>query len=191
YLLEMVEEKKAYINFLQQQMEHRIVGQHQSEKKAAEAIAQLEGLRMTIETAQQALNTTVEQKQEEVEKLNATVLDKEEQLKERKQLLTSKLDHITYLENVLHETKQQNELLTASIADEKRLSTSLQEKLDHEQSKIKYLEQKLNSKKQMLKRLYKELTSMVDTEAGESPVIELKPVYADNEESKWNESMVQ
>jgi hypothetical protein len=32
---------------------------------------------------------------------------------------------------------------------------------------------------------------MVDTEAGESPVIELKPVYAGNEELGWNESMVQ
>ena len=32
---------------------------------------------------------------------------------------------------------------------------------------------------------------MVGTETGESPVIELKAVYADNEESEWNESMVQ
>lgn len=95
------------------------------------------------------------------------------------------------LENMLQETKQQNELLTAALADEKKLTALLQEKLNSEQSKMEYLERKLTSNKQVLKRLYKELTSVVDTDINESPVIELKPVYADTEESKWHESMAQ
>ena len=120
YLKEIVEEKKAYVNFLQQQLEQRIVSQHQSEQKAAEVTAQLEQLRKTMENTQLTLNNEVLQNQEETEKLNAGILEKEEQLKGKKQLLISKLDHITYLENVLHEIKQQNEILNATIADERK-----------------------------------------------------------------------
>jgi chromosome segregation ATPase len=166
YLKEIVEEKKAYINFLQQQLEQRILTQHQSEQKAVDATVQLEQLRKTMEGTQFTLNNEVLQKKEETEKLNAGILEKEEQLKEKKQLLISKLDHITYLENILHEIKQHNEILNATIADEKKLTASLQEKSDSDQSRIKYLEQKVNGNKQMLKRLYKELTSMVGTETG-------------------------
>jgi hypothetical protein len=90
--------------------------------------------------------------------------EREEQLKEKKQLLISKLDHITYLENILFEIKQQNEILSASVEDEKELTLSLREKLDSEQAKIKYLEQKLNTNKQIMKNFYKELSAHVGIE---------------------------
>lgn len=194
YLKEIVEEKKTYIDFLQQQLEQRIRNQHQSEQLVAETKAQLQQLRQAFDDAQitfQSLNNEVLQKQEETAKLRVIVLDKEEQLQEKKQLLISKLDHITYIENVLFEIKQQNEILTAAVEDERELTFSLREKLDNEQSKIKYLEQKLNSNKQIMKNFYKELSTFIDVQPEESPVIELKPLYADREKAEWNESMLQ
>ena len=194
YLKEIVEEKKTYIDFLQQQLEQRIRNQHQSEQQVAETRAQLQQLQQALEDTKitfQSLNNEILQKQNETEKLNSIVFEREEQLKEKKQLLISKLDHITYLENVLHETKQQNEILNAAVEDERELTFSLHEKLDNEQSKIKYLEQKLNSNKQMIRKLYKELSACVDVEAEESPIIELKPLYADKENAEWNESLLQ
>ena len=194
YLAEIVEEKKTYIDFLQQQLEQRIRSQHQSEQQATEVKAQLQQVRQAFDNAQitfQSLNGEVLQKQEETVKLKTIVLEREEQLNEKKQLLISKLDHITYLENVLFEIKQQNEILNAAVEDEKELTFSLREKLDNEQAKIKYLEQKLNTNKQIMKNFYKELSALGDMEGGESPVIELKPLYADREKTEWNESLLQ
>jgi chromosome segregation ATPase len=193
YLQKLVDEKKAYIDFLQQQLEQRIRNQHQSEQQAAETRTLFQQMKQSFEDSQtvvQSLNNELIQRQEETEKYKTDVFEKEEQLKEKKHLLVSKLDHIIYLENVLQEIKQQNEILNAGIADEKDLTASLQEKLEDEQSKIKHLEQKLNNNKQMLKRLYKELSTMIDLETDESPVIELKPVYAEDER-QWNESLLQ
>jgi chromosome segregation ATPase len=194
YLKEIVEEKKTYINFLQQQLEQRIRNQHLSEQQVTETRTQLQQMRQAFDDAQitfQSLNNEVLQKQEETAKLKTIVLERDEQLKEKKQLLISKLDHITYLENVLFEIKQQNEILNAAVEDEKELTFSLREKLDNEQSKIKYLEQKLGSNRQMMKNFYEELSACVDMEAGESPVIELRPLYADKEKTEWNESLLQ
>ena len=194
YLKEIVEEKKTYIDFLQQQLEQRIRSQHQSEQQVTEVKAQMQQVRQAFDDAQitfQSLNNEMLQKQEETAKLKTLVLEREEQLKEKKQLLISKLDHITYLENILFEIKQQNEILNASVEDEKELTFSLREKLDSEQAKIKYLEQKLDTNKQIMKNFYKELSACVGMEAEESPVIELKPLYADKEKTEWNESLLQ
>ena len=194
YLKEVVEEKKTYIDFLQQQLEQRIRSQHHSEQQLMEIKAQLQQARQAYDDVQitfQSLSNEVLQRQEETAKLKTIILEREEQLNEKKQLLISKLDHITYLENVLFEIKQQNEILNAAIEDEKELTFSLREKLDNEHAKIKYLEQKLNNNKQMMKNFYKELSACVNLETEESPVIELKPLYSDNERTEWNESVLQ
>jgi chromosome segregation ATPase len=187
YLKEIVEEKKTYIDFLQQQLEQRIRNQHQSEQQILETKAQFEQMRQAFEDSQisfQSLNNEVLQKQEETAILKASVLEKEDQLKEKKQLLIAKLDHIAYLENVLHETKQQNEILNAAVEDGRDLTVSLQEELVNEQSKINYLEQKLNSNKQMLRKLYRELSACVDLDAEESPVISLRPEYSSRKDEE-------
>ena len=194
YMKKIVDEKKNYIDFLQQQLEQRIKSQHQTEQQVTETKTQLQQAIQAYEDLQitiQSLNNEISKWQEEKEKLKIAVAEKEEQLAEKKHLLISKLDHITYLENVLYETKQQNEILNAAAADEKDITASLQERLYDEQSKIKYLEQKLNTNKQMLKRLYKELSAMIDVDTDESPVIELKPVFAENVKQEWNESLLQ
>ena len=101
-------------------------------------------------------------------------------------MLASKEHHIIVLENVLRETKQQNELLNAAVADSNDLTVSLQEQLVNEQSKMDSLEQKLESNKKVLKKLYKEISSSINTEE-ESPVIELKSAYINNGKQDWGE----
>ena len=122
--------------------------------------------------------------QEEADKLQTILGGKEEQLEEKHQLLASKSANITSLENSLHESKEQNELLNISLADNKNQLTALQEKLFYEQQKNQAIEQNLCTHKQLLLRLYNDLSSFVNEENEQSPVIALRPGYvsSSNEE---------
>lgn len=166
YMQELLEERKAQIIFLQDQAEQRIKNNYQSEQQRIEAIQQVE-----------ALKNELLRNQESADKLQAVLCEKEELLVAKEQELTSKADRVTYLENVLKETKEQNELLKAEALDNKDIAMTLREELDKEQSRINFLEQKLESNKQLLKRVNKEIASLIDAGEEVSPVIELNPVY--------------
>ena len=71
-----------------------------------------------------SLKNELLQKQEETDNLQVVLCGKEEELKERQKQLNSQKDHITWLENVLQESKQHNEMLHASSTDEKNLVCS-------------------------------------------------------------------
>lgn len=184
YLKEVIEEKKAQIDFLQNQLEQRIKNNHQSENQRKQLLADLEQLRNVNENTLLQLNSLkndMVQQQEETNKLQIVLNGKEEQLVDRQQLLTSKLDHITWLENTLHEVNQQNEILNASVADSKDLVAVLQEQLTYEQQKSQAMEQKLSSNKQTLQRLYKDFSAIMGEEGEQSPVIALRPDYISRE----------
>jgi chromosome segregation ATPase len=184
YLKEVIEEKKAQIDFLQNQLEQRIKNNHQSESQRKQLLSELEQVRNANENTLLQLNSLkndLVQQQEETNKLQIVLNGKEEQLVERQQLLTSKLDHITWLENTLHEVKQQNEILNASVADSKDLAAVLQEQLTYEQQKSQAMEQKLSSNKQTLQRLYKDFSAIMGEEDEQSPVIALRPDYISRE----------
>lgn len=184
YLKEVIEEKKAQIDFLQNQLEQRIKNNHQSESQRKQLLSDLEQVRNANENTLLQLNSLkndMVQQQEETNKLQIVLNGKEEQLVERQQLLTSKLDHITWLENTLHEVKQQNEILNASVADSKDLIAVLQEQLTYEQQKSQAMEQKLSSNKQTLQRLYKDFSAIMGENDEQSPVIALRPDYINRE----------
>jgi ABC-type Na+ efflux pump permease subunit len=184
YLKEVIEEKKAQIDFLQNQLEQRIKNNHQSESQRKQLLSDLEQVRNANENTLLQLNSLkndLVQQQEETNKLQIVLNGKEEQFVERQQLLTSKLDHITWLENTLHEVKQQNEILNASVADSKDLVAVLQEQLTYEQQKSQAMEQKLSSNKQTLQRLYKDFSAIMGENDEQSPVIALRPDYISRE----------
>ena len=184
YLKEVIEEKKVQIDFLQNQLEQRIKNNHQSDNQRKQVLADLEQLRNANGNALLQLNSLksdLVHQQEETNKLQIVLNGKEEQLVERQQLLTSKLDHITWLENTLHEVKQQNEILNASVADSKDLVAVLQEQLTYEQQKSQAMEQKLSSNKQTLQRLYKDFSAIMGENDEQSPVIALRPDYISRE----------
>lgn len=184
YLKEIVQEKKIQIDFLQNQLEQRIRNNSQEENQRNQLLTNLEELKNANENAQkqiEALKMELNQKQEESNKLQMVLNEKEGLLAERQQLLTSKLDHITWLENTLHESKEQNEILNASVADSKDLIAAFQEQLSQEQLRTQAIEQRLSSNKQMLQRLYKDFSAVMDEENTQSPVIALRPEYASRE----------
>jgi hypothetical protein len=185
YLKEVVEEKKVQIDFLQNQLEQRIKNNGQAENQRSQLVADLEQSRNANETIVkqlEALQLELARQQEESNKLQMVLNEKEGLLAERQQLLASKLDHITWLENTLHESKEQNELLNASVGDNKDIISVLQEQLTYEQSRTQAVEQKLALHKQLFQRLHKDLAEWVGDESEESPVIALRPEYVSGNE---------
>lgn len=183
YLQEIVEEKKAQIDFLQTQLEQRIKSNRKEENLRNQLIADLDQSKNENENTLiqlQSMKNELGRQQEESSKLQMVLNEKEELLAERQQLLVSKLDHITWLENTLHETKEQNELLNASVADNKDLIAVFQEQLSQEQLRTQSVEQKLSSDKQVLHRLYKEFSALVGEENEQSPVVALRSEYVNN-----------
>jgi chromosome segregation ATPase len=183
YLKEIVEEKKIQIDFLQTQLEQRIKNNRKEENQLNQLMADLEQTRSENENTLrqlELLKIVLTRQQEESSKLQMVLNEKEELLAERQQLLASKLDHITWLENTLHEAKEQNELLNASAADSKDLVAAFQEQLLQEQLRTQSMEQKLSSNKQVLQRLYKDFSAIMGEESEQSPVIALRPEYVNN-----------
>jgi len=183
YLQEIVEEKKVQIDFLQTQLEQRIKNNRKEENQRNQLMTDLEQSRSENEnTMKQLESAKIEliRQQEEGSKFQMVLNEKEELLAERQQLLASKLDHITWLENTLHESKEQNEILNASVADSKDLIAVFQEQMSQEQLRTQSVEQKLSSNKQALQRLYKEFSALVGEENEQSPVIALRPEYVNN-----------
>lgn len=147
YLEELLEEKKAQIGFLQNQLEQRIRNQHQAEQQRQQTIEEME-----------------QQKQ-----LQQNFMRETDELKIQ---LSSRIDQITYMENVFRETKEQNELLNAEMADKRDQIEILQQQVLDERSKFQFVEQRLEANKQLLRRLYKEFSSCMDEE---SVVVEFRP----------------
>jgi chromosome segregation ATPase len=184
YLNEVLAEKKAQIEFLQNQLESRAKSSSQLEQQRVKIAVELEEERVQHVKKLQIVDSLKDEllpKQEEADKLQVVLCGKEEQLLERQQQLHAKLDHITWLENVLQEAKQHNEMLHASSMDDKDIIASLQEQFSSEQSRVQYLEQKLLANKQLMQRLHKDLSSFVDEENGQPPVITLRPDYINRE----------
>jgi len=188
YLKEILEDKKIQIEFLQNQLEQRVKNNHQSENERNQLLANLEQSKSSNENVLKELESVkneLSKAGEENNKLQMVLNEKEGLLNERQQLLTSKLDHITWVENTLHETKEQNELLNASVADTKDLVSVLQDQLLYEQARTQAIEQKLASHKQLMQRLYKDFSAAISEENEQSPVIPMRPDYVnlDTEET--------
>ena len=184
YLKEILEEKKIQIGFLQNQLEQRIKNNHQSDHERNQLLANLEQSKSSGENVLkqlESLKNELSKAQEENSKLQMVLNEKEGLLNERQQLLASKLDHITWLENTLYETKEQNELLNASVADKKDIVSVLQDQLLYEQARTQAIEQKLASDKQVMQRLYKDFSAVMNEENEQSPVIPMRPDYVNRD----------
>jgi hypothetical protein len=180
YLKDVVEEKKMQISFLQTQLEQRIKIGAQSENQRNQLVADLElSGNVNENTLQQLelLKAELAQQKAENSKLQVLLNEKEELLSERQQLLASKMDHITWLENTLHELKEKNELLNTNLSYGKDRVSVLQEQVSDEQIRANAIEQKLAANKQGLQRLHKELSALADEGDEQSPVIPLRPEY--------------
>ena len=180
YLQDLLDEKKAQLSFLQNQLEQRIKNLYQSEHQRLQTVAEMKQLKEDkegLKTEIIALNDELLRKQEQIDKAQVVLCEKEELLGEKEQLLNTKLEHITSLETLLKESREQNDLSSSSLVGNKELVDGLQRQLADEQSKVQFLSQKLFASKQMIRRLHKEVSALIE-EDEESPVIPIRPEYS-------------
>jgi chromosome segregation ATPase len=163
YFKDVIVEKKAQVEFLQNQLDQRIRNYHQAEQLSNEMQAELEQSRQRSEQISGELRVL----KNELEK-------KDELVAGEKLLLDSKTNQVTYLENMIKELKEQNEILNAAVADNQDKMHSLQQELEDERCKTSSMEQKLLANKQLLQRLYKEFMSCIEDENDELRVIPMK-----------------
>ncbi len=177
YLHDVLLEKKAQIDFLQNQLEQRIKNNHQSEHQLLHISNELDETKLSYVNNFQVLKNELLLKQEEADKLQTVLGCKDQQIEEGQQLLAFKLEHITSLEIALNKFKEQNEIVNTTLTDNKNQLSDLQEQLFREQLRAVAIEQNLSTHKQLLHRLYKDLSTFVIEENEESPVIALRPGY--------------
>lgn len=180
YLKDVVEEKKAQVDFLQTQLEQRIKKHHETERVKEQVSSELETLQQMQQqfgSERERLQAEITSKQEGIEALQHTISVKENELTEKTQVIRQKEEHIIYAESQLTEVKQQNELLNAAVADSRELADSLNRQLQDEQAKLVAAEQKLQANKQLMQRLYKEFSMCVEEDSRDSPVVSLRPAY--------------
>lgn len=188
YLRDLVDEKKAQIDFLQNQLDQRIRNYHQAEQQRREMQIKIEKtdhqqLQLTteLETASQELDKS----RELVRQLEQTGLEKDILIKENQELLFSKSERLIYLENTLQEIREQNEMLNAAVADAHDRAGIMQQQLEEMQHRMLNAEQKLNTNKQVLSRLYKEFTSCMADANEASPIVSLRPSYISKVDDEW------
>ncbi len=172
YLRDLVEEKKAQVEFLQTQLEHRIKKQHETERGREAASAEAEALKQSLQQTREEANrleAEVSARQEQLDLLHSRLSEKENEWMTIMQQARDREGHVLYIENQLSELKQQNELLNAAVADGLERAASLENQLKDEQ-------EKLVANKQLLYRLYKEVSACVDEDRKDQPVlVALKP----------------
>jgi chromosome segregation ATPase len=185
YLKEVLVEKKAQIDFLQNQLEQRIKMTHQSEQQKEELCNENKNLGHEISRLENELASS----KEEITNVKKEITSKEIQLQEIREASSSSASQVIWLENSLQELKQQNELLNAAAGDNNDTITSLRELLEKEQQRAVMAEQKLLSNKELLARLYKDFTAFIsEEETSASPVIPLNAGYT---KAGWVESVVE
>jgi chromosome segregation ATPase len=184
YIEEVLEEKKAQIVFLQQQLEQRIKNQHRADQQNQQAKLEMQDAqdqRQAVQAEFETMKNELQQKQDKADNITSALREKEERLSEIQQQLKSKLDHITYLENSLTELKDQNALLHAESADERDQVNALKQILEDERSQQQVTEQKLLNNRQQMQRIYKELALCLNEEQQSSPIVPLRTSYVRDE----------
>ncbi len=177
YLEDLLDEKKAQIIFLQNQLEQRIKNLYQSEHQRLKTVSEMK----EVKEKMSSLESDLLMKQEHADKMQVILCEKEELLTEKQQQLNTKMEHVSYMETTLRENKEQNELLNASLAESRNTASALQQQLSDEQSKVQFLTQKLFANKQTIRRLHKEFSAILEDGSEESPVIALRPDYINRE----------
>lgn len=161
YLQDVLQEKKLQIEFLQNQLEHRIKTFREVEKEAADKTVQVQQTQTQkegFEREMHAMREELQQQREEVSAWQQAVERSREESRQQQDNLRSKTGHIENLERNLHEVQQQQAVLQLVLDDKQNMITSLQESLNREQQKTKDLEGKLITNNQLLSKIYGDLS---------------------------------
>ncbi len=154
-LQDIVQEKKAQIDFLQHQLDQRIQAFHQSEHKLSETTHTINGL------------------QEEANRLQSGMKELLQRCEGLEQINYSQNVTVGMLENRCAELQQENTTLFDTIADSSQHVNQLEEELARWQQRAKSFEEKWEQNSLLISRIYRELTLSVgnDGATGESGAI--------------------
>ncbi len=181
YVHDVLTEKKAQIDFLQNQLEQRIKNSNQWENEYAKLATEMEESKLENSRQLQILNEDLINKNEEVDKMQVLFCGLEEQLKEKDQVVTSKQDHTDRVETALQEAKEQQDKMKAALAISNERVSHLENQLLTEKQKNEESGQSLAVHKQLFQKLYKDLSTIMKDEVSQSPVINLRTDYISTE----------
>jgi len=146
-LRDIVNEKKAHIDFLQNQLDHRIQAFHQSEQRSAE------------------VKGTITQLQEEANRLQSNAHELLKRAENVEQNLYSQNITVGMLQNRNNELQQENTTLFETIADTSHHVNQLEEELTQWKQRAKSFEEKWEQNSLLISRIYRELTLSVGNES--------------------------
>lgn len=152
YLEEVLEEKKVQINFLQEQLEHRVKAGHEAERQRRQALTDYENVQQENQSLIQRMNE-MESELNRLKETESLVRQREVELDEKEQLLKAGQGEISYLQSMLAEANRQHEFTAASLADSNEREAKLKDELEGARIHIDQLDQRLQASKQMMKRI--------------------------------------
>ena len=184
YLKDILEEKKSQINYLQNQMEQRIMQQHQSEYQRGQLLEELQAIKLSHAETKLVWEEEMTGLQSQFDQTHHLLQERQQQLEEKEQVLASRINHVKSLEDSLSGLILQVDTLQSELLSRKEKIELLETQSRAESERAHVLEEKLASNRLVLRRLYTELPGLLGEEAEPSPVISLRPAYVgEHEES--------
>jgi hypothetical protein len=164
YMEDVVQEKKLQIEFLQNQLEHRIKSFRDLEKQYQDDTAKLKLLDDTsrkYETELQSVTALLQTKEQEFTHFRET----------SEKTIGSKITHIELLEREMGNLQQQNNVLNTSLDDTSKANTTINKQLNQQTQRISELESKLEVSSQLFIKIYKELSRSFEGTMASYPFI--------------------
>jgi hypothetical protein len=182
YLQDLVDEKKAQVLFLQNQVEQRIKNLYQSEHQRLQVVAERKRLKEEKELLARDIESVKEdlkRMQDESGQLRGSLAAREEEIFASRQLAAERQERINFLEKELQESTEQYETLSRGSSEAANRLGEVHTQLENEKHRREELLRHLGEHKQQLMALYENL-SLPKEESGknESPVIALNPGYS-------------
>lgn len=181
YLMEVLEEKKLQIEFLQNQLEQRVKNYCQVEQQFKEL-----GLKFM------AVKEELEIKQQQDQQFQSVIDGKDMEIRSLQDIIVAKSDHIKELENSMTHFGEQNAKFAAELAAKEETIINLQKQLEEACELHNQTKERLEKNQQLFKGFHRKLSDILDDEVSGSPVIVMKPMYQQtNENDQFSETAVQ
>lgn len=190
YMEEIVNEKKAQIGFLQNQLDQRIRAQHMTEQQLKEVNMNLSNLsndHNTIKGQFDEMKNELESKRHIAEELQNLIAGKDEEIQGLRESLQAGEERIKNLKENIHNLQHNNEGMNISIKEKEELLEASRNELNIAKEEISRMKNLLSDNKQILHNFYMELSAVIEEKPG-SRVIAMKPLLEPVEKGEISET---
>jgi len=180
YLQDMLKERNLQIDFLQNQLDHRIKSFHQLEQQVYDLQHSLnlhrEEIKQRLEKEKE-FNHLLQQKEENIQQLNSQFGQHTAEREELLKLHSANLDRIKEFEQSEFEWNRQRELLQQEIEQHKNLLDELHPQLERSLEHVRFLETTIERKQSLLSNLHQQLKNAIESEEGNKKFTEALEEY--------------